>query len=430
MQTITLIEYGSLVCDKEIAGCQSLSKETFALLENFILTQKSDESTASELLSLSVRKGIGKVISAKNHVGVICLTNGITIEILPKIYSDNPDFTTESEIKKLLIRMLKTLGNAPYKNIQTAHLNIEKMNIFEIFIRMFVNEVLAISKKGLKCHYQRVEENQTILKGKLLFSEHIKKNIVHRERNYVEFDEYNTNCPENRLIKTTLKKLYFYTRSIKNKNDIKNLLDDFSLVPSSNNFIDDSSKCISDRMNKDYELALAWCNIFLMKKSFTSFMGTEKAFALLFPMEILFESYVASKLKQSSFKENYAISTQDRGYYLFEEPKRFRLRPDIKLTDKDDKSIILLDTKWKILSENKNNYGISQTDMYQMYAYQKKYDSKKVILVYPKNDTFSENKIMSYFAKEDNIHIDVCFVDLLNIENNIEKLPIQFSNKL
>ena len=38
--------------------------------------------------------------------------------------------------------------------------------------------------------------------------------------------------------------------------------------------------------------------------------------------------------------------------------------------------MIILDIKWKNLINNKyKNFGISQADMYQMYAYSKKYGS-------------------------------------------------------
>ena len=33
--------------------------------------------------------------------------------------------------------------------------------------------------------------------------------------------------------------------------------------------------------------------------------------------------------------------------------------------------ITVLDAKWKLLSAAQQNYGISQADMYQMYAYHK-----------------------------------------------------------
>lgn len=62
------------------------------------------------------------------------------------------------------------------------------------------------------------------------------------------------------------------------------------------------------------------------------------------------------------------------------------MRPDIVVKRKADGAVFILDTKWKILADSKTNYGISQADMYQMYAYQKKYGANHVTLVYPKTD--------------------------------------------
>ncbi|MEI3235828.1 MAG: hypothetical protein V8S33_16310 [Intestinibacter bartlettii] len=56
---------------------------------------------------------------------------------------------TEAKVKKLVMDMLKTLRKSPYKSLQVANVSVDKMNIFEIFIRMFINEVLLIVKKGL-----------------------------------------------------------------------------------------------------------------------------------------------------------------------------------------------------------------------------------------------------------------------------------------
>lgn len=69
------------------------------------------------------------------------------------------------------------------------------------------------------------------------------------------------------------------------------------------------------------------------------------------------------------------MTAQDRGYYLFEEDNRrvFALRPDIVIVRPDGHKIIM-DTKWKrLISNRETNYGISQADMYQMFAYAKKY---------------------------------------------------------
>ena len=152
-----------------------------------------------------------------------------------------------------------------------------------------------------------------------------------------------------------------------------------------------------------------------MGKSFTSFAGSEVAVALLFPMETLFESYIAELLKRELVPKGYSVSAQDRQYHLFDEPdKKFLMKPDIVITRKTDGARFIMDTKWKVLSENKANYGISQADMYQMYAYQKKYSSKNVTLLYPKTEEVIKGNIE--FSSSDGVIVRVAFVDLFQIK--------------
>lgn len=269
-------------------GYVTLPESTFFALENFVLTNRSKETDALELMGLSARKGIGKVIIAKNYVGVVSMKDGTTIEILPKIYSLVE--TSPEKTKKLLVEMLKTLKNSPYKNLQTTSVNVDKMSIFEIFIRMFLDEVFYIAKRGLKCSYETIQSNENFFKGKILFSQQIIHNYAHKERCYVEYDEFNINRVENRLLKATLQYLYRKTNSSKNKTDIKTLLNSFTDVDASINYEQDFAKIVADRNTTDYTTALRWCKVFLTGKSFTSFAGSEVAIALLFPMEVLFES--------------------------------------------------------------------------------------------------------------------------------------------
>ena len=63
--------------------------------------------------------------------------------------------------------MLKTLRDSPYKTLQTSNVNIEKMNVFEIFIKMFIDEMYFLVKRGLKCNYETIEENANFFKGKM-----------------------------------------------------------------------------------------------------------------------------------------------------------------------------------------------------------------------------------------------------------------------
>ena len=269
-------EYGSFITGKEIDGYITLPPHTFKQLENFILIQRSKDTDALELMSLSAKKGIGKVISAKNYVGIIQLNDGTTIEILPKIFSAVEDDDTGTRTKRLVLDMLKTLRNSPYKNLQTSSVSIEKMNIFEVFIRMFIDEVFFIVKRGLKCSYETISENTPFFKGKMKFSQQIKYNHTHKERCFVEYDSFNTNRPENRLIKATLLYLYKRSASSKNRTDIKTLLSYFSDVTASSDYQHDFSKFIPDRNMKDYSTALLWSRVFLFGKSFTSFAGSPR----------------------------------------------------------------------------------------------------------------------------------------------------------
>lgn len=423
-QPYQIIEYGSFISGKSLDGFRTLPEPTFAGLEQFILFNRGAETDALDLMGLSVKKGAGKVITAKNYVGVITMKDGTSIEILPKVYS--PEACNEAQSKRILIEMLKTLRNAPFKSLQTSNMDIERMDLFEIFIRMFIREVFIIVKRGLRCDYQRVEENSAVFKGKLMVSEHIRHNRVHKERSYVAFDAFNPNRPENRLIKSTLLCLYRQTVSIKNKTDLRTLLNAFDGVQPSDNYDRDFSKIKPDRNMADYNTALLWCKVFLAGKSFTSYSGSEVAQALLFPMDALFEGYIAASMKKRLPPQEFRVSAQDKTYHLFDSPfKSFQLRPDIVVTRKADGAIFICDTKWKLLSGAKAPYGISQADMYQMYAYQKKYGAKSVMLLYPMCANLSKD-VIPPFGSDDGVRVKVKLIDLLDVQRSLDRLMADF----
>lgn len=210
---------------------------------------------------------------------------------------------------------------------------------------------------------------------------------------------------------TLTAKTYVKARTLLENNSIE-------LIPVCNDEILDQVR--EDQLvEHTYNTALLWCRVFLMGKSFTSFAGSEVALALLFPMETLFESYIAALMRKQLDTNAYAVSAQDKRYHLFDEPRgQFQLRPDIVITRKADGAIFVLDTKWKLLAEGKANYGISQADMYQMYAYQKKYGSQNVTLIYPKTSAVPADREIR-FASDDGVTVNVRFVDLFAPQNNM-----------
>lgn len=415
-KTYTITEYGGFTRDTAAYGYQALPKGTFDALEAFILANRANTGTeAVELLSLFARRSMGKIITARNYVGLITMTDGTVIEILPKIAGSK---ISESDTKRIFLDMLKTLKDVTFKDLNVSHLHTDRLSLLEIFIRMFLDEIIVLTKQGLKSAYTPIEANERFYKGKLLASQNIKYNLVSKERFFVRYDDFSINRPENRLIKSTLLFLLKKTSDGCNRQNAARLLTFFDGVEPSTDCEADFSKCVAGRSMSHYEKALSWCKVFLRGNSFTAFAGSEVAVALLFPMEKVFESYVAAKLRRH-LPCNVELRTQDTRYSLFDRPtKAFSLRPDIVLDD--GRSTIVMDTKWKLLSENMRNYGIAQSDMYQMYAYSKKYNAQKIVLLYPQLDNLQGTDISFY--SDDGVNVEVSFIDLLHSDASVQAL--------
>ena len=83
---------------------------------------------------------------------------------------------------------------------------------------------------------------------------------------------------------------------------------------------------------------------------------------------------------------------------------------------------VILDTKWKSLIDNeRKNYGISQQDMYQMYAYSKKYNTSEIWLLYPVNDEMRNHEQIK-FESEDGTTVTLHFVEVDKIDDSLQEL--------
>ncbi|MBZ7938968.1 McrC family protein [Campylobacter sp. W0014] len=328
-------------------------------------------------------------------------------------YEKNYNFPS----KQLLLNLLTTLKNSPFKKSHISSLKTSKMSLFEIFISMFLEELDLIFKKGLKKDYVSIEDNRAFLKGKLLFSENLKHNLIHKERFFTESDEFILDIPPNRLIKSTLE--FLKSKTTMHKFKVTKALQMLDNVQLSKNYKKDFEYKISRHFDY-YETLLSWCRIFLQKETFTPYKGSNEAFALLFPMEKLFEDYVAHMFKIAN--EQVKIKTQDKTKFLMSKNDNedcFLLKPDLYIQDH-----IIADTKWKILSDSddKKQYSIAQSDLYQMFAYAAKFKVKEVWLIYPLCGRTLELKEKSkkdeYFFKAS---------DFLNFLESRIKLKILFA---
>lgn len=414
---------------KNDSNYKYLPENVFNELISFIheYTGSEESADALEFMKISYKRNVGEIVTIKNYVGLIQMSNGYQIQVLPKISFWGNDDGSNEQTKRVFLRMLRSMKEFTSKTFNEASLKVDKMNLYEIFINMYLKEVRQLVKHGIKSAYVEQEDNLNFYKGKLQVSKHIRENIVHQERFYVSYDEFHPNRAENRIVKSTLLKLQKITGSAENSKEIRQLLTAFEMVAPSNNYQKDFSNIIIDRNTTDYKRLMMWSKVFLMNKSFTTFSGDNQSRALLFPMESVYESYVAQYIRRIMCADGWDVSTQDKGHYLFMEPrKQFSLRPDIVLKKND--RIIVLDTKWKKLIDNeRKNYGISQSDMYQMYAYSKKYNTSEIWLLYPINDEMKDHDDIC-FDSGDGTLVNVFFVDVANIEASIILLRNKFNS--
>ena len=396
---LTVREFDIITCNPDFREeYPFLPEADFRKLEEFVRNSggNQDSPGTPEFLKIGFRRNLGPVITVTNFAGVIAIPGGYQIEVLPKM-----DFPAESdsdaaadsetscrETRRILLRMLQSLGDFPGHFLREAGLGTDRMPLFEIFIGMYLGAVRDLVKHGLKSAYAEREGNLSFLRGKIIFGEHLRRNAAHGERFYVRYEEYISDRAENRLLRAALERLRAVAGSLENQREASRLLGAFEMIPASRNFAKDFSEAKTerhDRSSGEYRDLMRWTEVFLGQRSFAPFSGGDRALAFLFPVERLFEAFIARELRKELQDSGWDFSVQDRSFYLFDSPSRFALRPDMVIT-RNDGTRVILDTKWKsLVNDPGRNYGISQSDMYQMYVYAKKYDTPEVWLVYPLN---------------------------------------------
>lgn len=209
-RTISIREFGRIYPDGK-----HIFKRDIEELRAYIDEQNSKDFTGQSDIE-EFLKPIKNGVQANNYVGVLQTKSGLTIEILPKI-AGRTEEATDTRVRQLFLEMLKAVRSINGKTFRLTNLNTKKNNLLEVFISKFLNESDMIIKRGLKSSYVTVQSNEKFLKGKLLMTQQLRRNIVNQSYFFNEYDEFMTNSAENQLIKTTLEYL------LKNSRDNNNL---------------------------------------------------------------------------------------------------------------------------------------------------------------------------------------------------------------
>jgi 5-methylcytosine-specific restriction enzyme subunit McrC len=416
-------------------GTTEVDSETFNQLADFIDDNQGQSDV--EFAFSQFRRNRRRYILTKNYVGLVQTKNGTVIEIVPKIHRTETSIDISlSDAKSVVIRMLSTLKNSPFVSLGEAEIDSSKnMPLLEVFISSFIKELEILLRKELRGGYRVKREESSFIKGKVLLEEQLKTFNPARISFICEYDVFSLDVPPNRLIKSVLVKLNQITSDPLNSLRIRKHLENFDGISESVEIRNDFAYCRQHGfLLKNYEKLLSWSQVVLDNKGFSNYRGSSVNLSLLFPMEKLFESYISFML--SKYSSGVDVRTQDRRFYLVNEIRdqkeigRFQLRPDLVLA----KDSVIIDTKWKILEDSSANFNISEKDIYQMFAYGKRYQLEhsdklppKLFLLYPKN-VFHNQKLPKFvFGME--MTLDILTYDLLS-DNQIsetQKLIARFS---
>ncbi|MAM59868.1 hypothetical protein [Maritimibacter sp. UBA3975] len=368
---------------------------------------KSAERSARELRlpQGAVLNGIVGGLKAGQVCGVMSY-RGRSLEILPKING------TSQEIRLALIRMLSVANDLRVSDGEMAQLQTQRNDLLELLIMLFVRRLTKAMKGGMQRKYIRFDEEVAFVRGKLDIGKQLSKRPVAPRKLFCRFDELSENTPLNRLLKATALHLLSVSRRVETQRQLQMILDSFRRV---NNSQDPLAEVVyNDRSVAAFSTIIPLARLLLKSEFQNTTSGNTFGVSLLFPMNKLFERYMACRARQT-FGGRIVHCQHSRNYALSD--NLFRMIPDILFDDQT--APIIVDTKWKQLrSDDPRKLGVSQSDVYQMLAYGHGYASENVrprlVLLYPHDTALNapEGVLRRWYVTGSELPLTIATVDI------------------
>ena len=333
----------------------------------------------------------------QNFVGVIETPCGTEIEILPK---HDSALVNSAQSRFLLVKMLSQVLSLPKKDSGLASIDQFKVPITEWFYLQFLQALQKLYQIGIRFDYQKTDEETLFLRGQLDIVRQIQKPVTRQNEFSIRHDIFTANRAENRLIRSCIDYICKRTQNsdIWRKAHKFHLL--FAEVLPAQDIRQDFKQWKNDRLMSHYTEIKYWCEIILGQQIPFSVKGNKRGKSILFPMEKLFEKYVETRLL-NQIEKGAKLESQKSSHYLAKykigqtTKKIFNLKPDLMieyLCQKENrKKFLVLDTKWKLINTFADeNFGLKQSDLYQMFAYNHMYQGHQsdIVLIYPKHAHF------------------------------------------
>lgn len=333
-------------------------------------------------------------VRARNLVGVV-ETPGLALEILPKVDPGSSEGSVAPNAARNLVHMLSVSGGVPTHAVGSAGLELQTVDLLDVFARSFAGRLLDEILKGVHRDYSRYEDELSHVRGQILLQHEMRRPPWMRHRISVRFDEYDENSIVNQTLKAAAVRLLGLVSNRETVALLARILDELDAVEGRTPSRRETAAIRFDRMNQRFTALFSFAQAVLYGESPTLRSGDLESFSIVFPMDALFEGFFARSLVRHArhlrLRRGW-IHTQARGrrrWLLRTEPEGpdvLKLRPDVVLDRDGCLDSMLVDTKWKRLLPDamKPLNGIDAGDIYQVVTYAVRYQCDEAVLVYPK----------------------------------------------
>jgi 5-methylcytosine-specific restriction enzyme subunit McrC len=357
-------------------------------------------------------------IRANNFVGFI--QNGDeVIEIYPKVFRQHLPNPSENE-KMLMLRHIFywfsycRKWNFPFNQASLDTIDINEFP--ELIINLIANQFLETVSKQPLTMYQEVEEALITPRGSINFKRYLSSSISHGNFQNIEcdYEPFLFDNKVNRVIKYCSRLLMKQTKFSENLRMLQEVVFILDEVEDLHCTIHDIDNIFLNAFFSEYSNLLDSCKLILSQQLYSSNTYDLSQWCLLFPMEYIFEDFVAGFLEHH-FSKDWYVKYQKSDEYLATNNsgrKVFNMQHDIFLTSKHSGKRIIVDTKYKLRSPNYKDdpkRDIAQADLYQMTSYAFRRGCTNVFLLFPNlTDSINEPDIFditSGFNKDDKITV-------------------------
>jgi len=407
----TLFEYDKWVMVEDSTTLFHSLKSIWRQRNFTDLTEELEENVSDKNYQPFLRFSNNE-IRANNYVGFIQTANDL-VEIYPKVFRNCPDKDKKDMLRHIFFWFnYCSKWKFPFSQAQLDRFSIDK------FPELIINQPLTM--------YQPVEEAMQTPRGSINFKRYIANSLVSGNFQNIEcdYEPFLFDNKVNRVIKYCSRLLMNQTKFSENVQMLQEvvfILDEVEDIPCNSYEVENIT--LNSFFN-DYNKVLDSCKLVLNQQLYSSNTYDLSQWCLLFPMEYIFEDFVAGFLADK-FSYDWKIEYQKSNEYLSSNPKAFNMQHDIFLTSKSaDRRKVIIDTKYKLRSfdfKNDIKKGIAQADLYQMTSYAFRRGCTDIFLLYPNiTDDLNEPDIFeinSGFNLADKITITAMEIPFWTTEN-------------